>query len=333
MAVCRFRRIASARRLLAGAVALPLLVALPLWAASAAGLPDIWFSPRAGHGPVPGVADFDTLFRADNPAWTSVESKIQAYTIGLDHVVQAPDEEVERMFSDLHGRHVKVDITVGALARLPGETCGIGEGYARPAAHQRLVDKLARLHLQPDIISLDSPLGFGSYHPRKCGFGSAALLQHLVPALTIYARAFPAATIGDIEGWIAVMEHPGWQSDYRAMKDGIAAATGVRLAFATTDLAERGHADWAGELATIPPFVHSLGMRYGVIYDGHGRDPTDEAWIASAKEKIVVMEDQHHIIPDYVVFATWNPHPTHALPETDPTTLSSLIDWYLARHH
>ena len=180
---------------------------------------------------------------------------------------------------------------------------------------------------------MDLPLGFGRFHPAKCKFTNADLLQHLIPTISIYAHAFPATTIGDIEAWIMIMEQPDWQADYRFMVQGIAKATGVKLAFVHTDINEHGHPDWAAELRAVPPFVHSLGMRYGCIYNGHGRDASDEGWIETAKQKTILMEDQEHIIPDYVVFASWNKFPTRALPPTDPTTLSGLITWYLARRH
>jgi hypothetical protein len=312
-----------------------LLLALvpPLAPARAAGAPEIWFAAKAGHANVPGVADFATMFRADNPAWASVEAKIQVYSIGMVHLAGAPDEELERIAGDLQLHHVRFAIVINAVARLPGETCGTGEGYSFPASNQKFVERLARLHIHPDQVSIDSPVWFGRWDGRKCLFSGPELLQHLIPTLTIWARAFPGATFGEVEPWIQVIEHPDWQADYRAMRDGIAAATGVRLAYVHTDLNDHLHPDWAAELAAVPPFVRSLGMRYGMIVDGRGQDPTDEAWIATAKARIAAAEDQHHIIPDYVEIATWNKHPARALPETDPTTLSSLIDYYLARHH
>jgi hypothetical protein len=319
------------RVLLASAAAL-LLALVPPPAASAAGAPEIWFSPKSGIGPYPGVADFATLFREDNPAWTSVANKIRVYSISYDHLARAPDDEVERIATDLRLHHVRWNIAIGPVAQLPGETCGRGEGYSAPAANQHFVERLARLNVHPDQVSIDSPMWFGSLDPHKCQFTVAALVRHLAPTIAIWARAFPSATIGDIEPWLQLMEHPGWQADYRAMKDGIAAATGVRLAYVHTDLNDHNHPNWAAELAAVPPFVRSLGMRYGMIYDGRGNDPTDAAWLATAKERIVTAEDRYRIIPDYAVFATWNSHPARALPETDPTTLSSLIDFYLARH-
>jgi hypothetical protein len=42
-------------------------------------------------------------------------------------------------------------------------------------------------------------------------------------------------------------------------------------------------------------------------------------------------ENQLHWRPDRAIFQSWQPNPTHALPETVPDTLTHLVDFYLNR--
>ena len=64
-----------------------------------------------------------------------------------------------------------------------------------------------------------------------------------------------------------------------------------------------------------------------------GTEQSDALWIADAKTKIATMEGQIHAIPDTAIIASWNAYPAYVLPATSPTTLSSLLFYYLALPH
>jgi hypothetical protein len=36
--------------------------------------------------------------------------------------------------------------------------------------------------------------------------------------------------------------------------------------------------------------------------------------------------------PEQIIFVSWDKYPSRTLPETDPTALSSLIDYYFERY-
>ena len=65
-----------------------------------------------------------------------------------------------------------------------------------------------------------------------------------------------------------------------------------------------------------------------MIYNGDGLDDSNAGWIAHAERNYTVLETEHGLVPDIAVFSSWNKYPTHALPETSPDTMTSLINRY-----
>jgi hypothetical protein len=323
----RMRRTQAALLLLAIGLAVP---ARPLRAANP---PEIWLAPHAGHPTVPGAADYGTLFYASNPAWVALASKVQVYSLNVSHLSIATDAELLRMGGDLRARHIALNITFGGVARQPGDTCAIGEGYETPASVQAFAARLQRLQIRPDIISMDSPLWFGHYDKRYCKFPVATLIQRVAANLAVWTSLFPGLSYGDIEPWVEIEDDPNWQPEYAALKDGIAVATGVRLSFAHTDTNIYAHPNWASALVAAQAFVHEQGMKYGMIYDGLDTETSSAQWVADAKARIATMESQMHVIPDTAIIASWYKFPTDVLPPTDPTTLSGLLFYYVALPH
>jgi hypothetical protein len=71
--------------------------------------------------------------------------------------------------------------------------------------------------------------------------------------------------------------------------------------------------------------------KIGIIYNGNPNDPSDAAWVRSVRDHVLLMERDLGLHPDQAVFQSWRPLPTHTLPETSPDTLTSLVDFYVAR--
>lgn len=71
------------------------------------------------------------------------------------------------------------------------------------------------------------------------------------------------------------------------------------------------------------------GIPFGMIYNGLDRK-TDADWMQAAETHFKAYETKTGITPDQVIFQTWESHPTHVLPETDPTALSHLVDAYFS---
>jgi hypothetical protein len=306
---------------------------LPLRAVRAGSTPEVWFAPHAGHPTVPGAVDYTTLFRANNPQWVAITGKFQVFAVNMSHLQAAPDDELQRMAADLQQRHIALSIGFDSIGRQPGDTCANGEGYTNPAGIQGFTARLKRLKVRPDLVKMDSPLWFGHYDTRYCRFPIPVLVQRVASTLSVWAQAFPGLSYGESEPWIGIEDNAGWQADYAAMKDGIAATTGIRVAFVHTDANIHAHPNWVAALAAAQAFVHQMGMKYGMIYDSLGTDTSDAQWIADAKVRIDTLEHQAHIIPDAALIESWNQYPSRILPHSDPTTLSSLLFYYTQLNH
>ena len=72
-----------------------------------------------------------------------------------------------------------------------------------------------------------------------------------------------------------------------------------------------------------------LLARIGIIDDGPPSNTTDHAWVQGAREHLLLLQENDELWPDQNIFQFWILHLTHALPESQPNTLTSLIDWHV----
>jgi hypothetical protein len=71
-----------------------------------------------------------------------------------------------------------------------------------------------------------------------------------------------------------------------------------------------------------------IGVPVGMIYIGNGFDPTDEAWLSAAGERVKKLELSTGVSPDHVLFQSWNDKPDFTLPELQPFTWTHFINTY-----
>jgi hypothetical protein len=65
-----------------------------------------------------------------------------------------------------------------------------------------------------------------------------------------------------------------------------------------------------------------------VLYNGGEQVETDDAWAQVTAERIHRYEEVMGGRPDHVVVQSWHVHPRQTLPDTDPSTLTGLINRY-----
>jgi hypothetical protein len=326
-AVCRASRLACAmtvasRLLLAAAALLNLTIA--------AAAQEIFFGPREPRAPRTHLAadpDWSRFFEADAP-WQRGASQVGNMELEEGYIDDASDSELRNAASGLARLGISIAVPLQSVAVERAEPCGKTEGYAEPERAVRVAEKLHRLGMIPKYIILDGPLDFGHYDngPQACHFSIEETAQRTARTVRAFIDRFPDLLIGDIET-SSLPLRPDWQGDYRAFKSALEAATGRRLESLTLDVKWRSP-DWPQTAVAMAAMARSLGMRFGVIYNGDDRDESDSAWIAHAERNFTVLESERGIIPDIAFFSSWNKFPTHALPETSPQTMTWLIDRY-----
>ena len=316
-----------ARRHFAG---LLLAAALAISLGASAAAQQIMFEPRlprAPHTHIQGDPDWNTFFRLESP-WQRAASRIAELILTTGYINDASDDDLRAVAVGLTARAVAITVVLQPVAVAPDEACGKTEGYDDPRQVAFAAAKLKRLGIAPKYLLLDGPLWFGHYASgaKECRFSIEETARRTAENVGFFLAQFPDLTVGDIEGTPLVLQ-PDWQRGYGAFKTALDTAMGRRLDSLTLDVNWRAES-WPKDVTAMAAMTRSLGMRFGMIYNGDGLDDSNAGWIAHAERNYTVLETEHGLVPDIAVFSSWNKYPTHALPETSPDTMTSLINRY-----
>jgi hypothetical protein len=287
---------------------------------------EITFAPREPRAPTRHVEadpDWRRFFEPGAP-WQRAASKVSTIELQPGYIDDASEGELSATAAGLRRLGISVTVPLQAVAIDPAQACGHAEGYDTPEHAAQLVAKLKRLGITPKYVSLDNPLSSGHYN--KCAFSVADTAERTATIVAIFVEAFPDLVIGDIEN-TGIALHPGWEEDYRAFKRDVEARVRRHFDSLVLDVNWRSPA-WPRIAEEMAKLAKSLGMRFGMIYNGDGLDESEAAWIAHAERNFTLLESERGVIPDIAVFSSWNKYPTRALPETSPDTMTWLIDRY-----
>ena len=297
-------------------------------------LPSIWFAPRCPYPPanVAGAIDLMDLFRPDAP-WKRAAVHISVLKLPTQFLSWVPDSQLVLIIRDLNRRGIA--LAVEALAQnVVGEpACGQGvEGYGDPGQPDKIAEKIKRLGGQLAYVAMDEPLFFGRFYegPTAC-HSSVENIAHRVAAIVgRYRLIFPNIQIGDIEPAGAPMR-PGWDGSFNEWLLAFHNAVGVPIAFLQVDV------DWNNPnhidgLKKSVNLAAQSNLSFGVIYNGRDDATSDAQWIDTAKINIVNTESVLKGRPAQAIFQSWVSFPARLLPETNPKSLTYLIDYYLRAH-
>ena len=122
--------------------------------------------------------------------------------------------------------------------------------------------------------------------------------------------------------WFAALTE--WLAAYKA-------ETGTPLDVMVLDM--QWHLPWQATARQTINILHNKGTLAGVFLEAETHPgTTDASWVADAKKNAEAVNAAK--LPfDIVLFATWMQHPRHNLPESDPTSFASMVDWYANTFH
>jgi len=314
-----------------------------LHAGVAARAQEIWLAPQQG---LQNAVDRLDMFKPDAP-WKNAAAHTQVFKFYANPALNgAPQNEVDAIVADLKRRGIAIALEAGVITgepkpRPPCGGWGLVEGYGPVAMHEVIARKIKKAGGVVKYIAMDEPLWFGHYFkggtPRfpqpGCRSSIEEIVKLIAPAVNVYVREFPGVAVGEIEP--PAVTEPNWQNDLATWATDFRAAFGRPLAFLQIDV---GWANPGAPQHLRTYFAEAQGLirrqllkSIGIIYNGNPNDPSDAAWVQAARDHVTLAERDFGLHPDQAIFQSWHVHPTHAMPETSPNALTSLVNFYVAR--
>lgn len=300
------------------------LLALP---AARAKAQTVWFAPVdpvAKYAPQKGEKDFMQLF-ADPAAWRRGLRRVKVIQFYTQYIDQAPDDQLKTIFQFLREHDIALAMETWVLHGGPNN-CGRGEGYLPNAQlPTRLAQRIKALGGDLAYVTIDESFG-GNRGPAGCHLTSAAAAADAAATFAVYRTVFPQVRIGDTEN-LPLASDPGWFADYAQWADAFQKASGMPFAYFHMDVAWNSPT-WDYSIATFNKLLAQRRIPFGVIFNATQGATSNAAWMSSAEENIDKYRAARLPRPAQVVFETWDPYPTKALPESSPTSHTYLIDYY-----
>jgi hypothetical protein len=296
----------------------------------------VWLAPR-NQPPIP-APDFMDLFQPDAP-WPKAASHVQIFELYPQFINSASDTDLQTVIVGLQHRHIGLAIEYGMVDYTDKTLCdGTNPhcGHIESSGGQVLARALARIkRLGGDLryITMDEPLWFG-HISRTQGASHAsvaALAKNVAKQVATAHQYFPNVQVGEAEPVVSGRASPSNYVDEiiqwaRAYKE----ATGKPLAFFHADVAWQPNGGTPDQLAELSKVMRKNGIKFGIIYNGNATDQTGVEWTTNAERHFVAVETDPLMIPDDAIIQSWVTQPLYALPETQPGTMTYLVNRYLA---
>ncbi|HVR80060.1 MAG TPA: hypothetical protein VMS99_16905 [Acidimicrobiia bacterium] len=272
-----------------------------------------------------GSVDFFDLFPADAP-WSVSADRIHVFKlyVELGFGGVATNEEWLLAIEGVAKRGIALAMELGPLP--DGHGCGGGEGFGGNYSLDQ-VRKVQRLGGRVDVVAFGSPYGFGHFgdgpYPTPCHWSLERIATETAEFVTKLREIEPDVVIGGIEPlW------PGLTAeDFGDWMDGYEAATGEPLAFLHLDVDWKRH-DWAKVTLEVEQEARARGVAFGVLYNGGDQVQSDQAWAQLTADRIYTYEQVMGGRPDHMIVQSWHVQPSRVLPDTDPSSLTGLVNRY-----
>ncbi len=289
----------------------------------------VWFTPvpYASH-PVGffGSTDYMGLFRPTAP-WQQAASRVQVFKVYSDGVEGLSDADLRKLLANLKRRNIALALEWPVLSP---STCGDGiEGFG--GSILPVAQRIRALGGTLSYLAMQQPFQWGSLYKgaNSCQWTARQVAINALVQIKRAKRIFPKLLVGDIMAVPPFRDaSPDWAAQFGTWFDTWRSLAGTPLAFFHVD-ADWTVPNWQAAVAAVRPVAAQRGIPFGMVYNGFLTDETDSAWMTAAENHFVDYEVHGGIAaPDQVSFQSWNPHPTHVLPETDPTAFTYLINRY-----
>ena len=304
----------------------------------------IWFHPlpagaeSATGSTVGGSTDFIHIFQ-DNAPWPHARAKTQVFGVYAGWLTSISDDQFQSFIQFLTANNMAIEVEAPALQATA--SCGTGvEGYVPygQTIHDFTFAYLQRLKAHgftanngpPLFIKVDEPYFFGSVvgDPRSCHLSTEQVAAQVGQYVQLVQTVYPHAIVGDVEPVVGNAYVPDIVTALDQWHDTYKAVTGSAFPFYFADI-DFSDPAWPTIVKQLEDQTHHRGMNFGIIYIGDITDTSDNEWAGKVVSRFQTYQLQGAGHPDYVLFQSWEPHPTLCLPETNPITFTGVIDAYL----
>jgi len=287
----------------------------------------VWFTPLPPSNHPSGFfgsTDYMSLFSLTAP-WQHAASRVRVFKIyGVDTF---SDADLRKLLADLRRRRIALALEWPVLT---SPTCGAGiEGFG--SSPLSTLKRIKALGGTLTYLAMQQPFQWGSLYKgeKSCQWTARQVALNALVEIKEAKGVFPKLLVGDIMAVPAFREvGPDWAKEFGTWFDTWRGISGSPLAFFHVDV-DWTVPNWQAAVAAVRSQVQQRGIRFGMVYNGFLTQESDSAWMAAAEKHFVDYEvGAGNAPPDQVDFQSWNRHPSHVLPETDPTAFTHLIDRY-----
>jgi hypothetical protein len=285
------------------------------------GTEDIWLVPQGGANLPP---DFFDLFD-DGAAWQQAGSHVKVFELSVAILTKSSDAELKKVFDGLRKRHIALALDMLPLTGHGPGKCGFHvEGYSAENQTYSIAQRVKSLGGNPSFYDMDEPLYFGHLYNgnNACRSSIADVAADVARKIQQVRTVFPSIKIGESEPIMDISKEG--MSNLAQWLDAFQAATGSSLSFLRFDM--DWNAPWQERVGAIAQLLRRKSVYVQVIYNGSGRDQSDDEWVTHALEHAAAFESV--LKPDSVAIQSWNVYPRHVLPDSAPTTLTGLVNRY-----
>jgi hypothetical protein len=275
------------------------------------------------------------LFDSPSP-WPTGLSHIDVMQLRAPWFLRMPLETDQVAVDFLKQHNIALAVPLGFVS---SDTCGQGVEGIGGARQQRVYPReMKKRGIPLDYVVMDEPLYYGHDYSGKnaCKLSISQVVTSVADNIKMIRSYYPNVRFVWVEPPQALVAGPReiaeFLDEYQAMLGEYPFSVRFDIAWAWR---ERRYPDWH---TALPGFIHMLearGIGYGIIFNAgrvNGQAPkTDADWIGSAKRNVADWMSTIPAKPNQIVIQTWTPNPVRIVPETDPTTMTGYLKWFVGQ--
>lgn len=299
-------------------------VVTAIWGADLRAQP-VWFGAVSNFTTPHGYTidpDYPELFTTPS-LWLNGLARIDTFIFTHHYIGRVDPNLLASQVKFLKQHKIHIAVAMPVVETTGGCGAGIEGMLGNPNGNHFIAERLLEAGGRIEYIIADEPYTFGvkSRAHGACRYSVQQASQSFADQVARVRQIFPHAQVVDNEASSYLKDLVGASEWVAALK----AALGPKTPFVMNLDVQWEHKIWYSWVTPFLTLLSQQGVRFGIIYHSIGYYKEDLAWLQTAEQFARNWEATVPTPPAYIVLQSWNPAPSHVLPETDPTAMTSLI--------